>query len=88
MIGKYHQVPLQYNSHGENLYPLFGAKDNYRYAKFFPILPFWGEWTVSHRHDGKITHLEPMENVFDFVIQDDEKRHTISKENRRLLLLQ
>lgn len=83
MNGKYlHQVQLQYSSPEKNLYHYLVTKDNYRFAKYFPIsLPFWGEWTVSQGHNGKITHLGQWSKAFDFVIQDEENKTYASPGN-------
>ncbi|MBP6401115.1 MAG: urea transporter [Bacteroidia bacterium] len=70
-----HAVQLQYSSPEKNLYHYLVTKDNYRFAKYFPIsLPFWGEWLVSQAHNGKITHLGEWSKAFDFVLTDDEMK--------------
>ena len=82
--GKYiHAVQLQYSSPEKNLYHYLVTKDNYRFAKYFPIsLPFWGEWIVSQGHDGKITHLGDWSKAFDFILLDDEMKSYYPPGNR------
>ncbi len=74
--GKYiHAVTVQNYSPEKNIYHYLITKENYRFAKYYPVsLPFWGEWTVSQGHDGKITHLGDWSKAFDFIITDEEKK--------------
>lgn len=67
------RVVNQTYSPENNLYSFHNTNQRLSFFKYFPIhLPFWGQWTVSQAHDGKITHLGDWSKAFDFVVEDNE----------------
>jgi len=70
-----HRVQHQAFKPERNLYNFLNANQRMRLFNYFPIhLPFWGEWTVSQAHDGKITHLGEWSKAFDFIVLDSEMK--------------
>jgi urea transporter/murein DD-endopeptidase MepM/ murein hydrolase activator NlpD len=58
-----------------NLYRFLNQKERYANDSYFHIyLPFFGEWTISQGHDGKITHKGEWKEAFDFVIEDEQNK--------------
>lgn len=72
------EVVIQQNSPERNLYSQRNNKKRFKNTFYFPVsLPFWGEWTISQGHDGKITHKGEWKNAWDFVIRDfDDKTYS------------
>ncbi|MCS7074876.1 MAG: M23 family metallopeptidase, partial [Bacteroidia bacterium] len=68
-------VTEQQFSPEKNLYQFLHKQERYRNDIYFPIrLPFFGNWTVSQGHNGKITHKPPFHFAWDFVVTDDNNQ--------------
>jgi urea transporter/murein DD-endopeptidase MepM/ murein hydrolase activator NlpD len=68
-------VQQQLFSPEKNLYAFHHNAERYKNDSFYHIsLPFYGEWTVSQAHDGKITHKGDWQYAFDFVITDKNNK--------------
>jgi urea transporter/murein DD-endopeptidase MepM/ murein hydrolase activator NlpD len=68
-------VVIQKFSPEKNLYSVTSYLE--RFGKETDValhLPFFGTWTVSQSHDGKITHRESWKHALDFVVRDDHGR--------------
>lgn len=66
-------VFFQQFSPERNLYSQVNSKKRLgEYPWFKVALPFWGEWTVTQAHNGKITHKENWRHAWDFEIEDDK----------------
>jgi len=65
-------TPIQHYSPETNLYTFNNNKERNAQFIYFPLyLPFWGEWSVSQGHDGKLTHKGEWGKAFDFVLKDE-----------------
>ncbi|MFA7379200.1 MAG: urea transporter [Bacteroidia bacterium] len=59
----------------KNLYKHLNQKERFQHDTYFHIqLPFYGKWSVSQSHDGKLTHKEDWKYAWDFVVTDDNRR--------------
>jgi len=68
-------VYIQQFSPEKNLYAFQSFMQRFKNATGVAIhLPFFGEWTVSQGHDGKMTHKEDYRYALDFVVTDEHKR--------------
>ncbi len=74
----FYPVLYQYFSPEKNLYHYLNRR--FRFGKHTGViftLPFFGEWTVTQGHQGKITHQNQWRHAWDFEILDqDGKPHS------------
>ncbi len=69
--------PVQYQlfSPEKNLYLFRHYTERFRKEAAVHIhLPFYGEWTVSQAHDGKLTHKDDWRYALDFVVTGDDQK--------------
>ncbi|HTB07680.1 MAG TPA: urea transporter [Bacteroidia bacterium] len=72
---KLNLVIFQQFSPEKNLYGFRYGTERFKKDTYIHIqLPFYGEWTVSQGHEGKITHREDWRYAWDFVVTDDTKK--------------
>jgi urea transporter len=68
-------VYLQSYSPENNLYTHINRKERFQNDSLVHIhLPFYGQWSVSQAHEGKLTHREDWKYAWDFVVTDENKR--------------
>lgn len=68
-------VYVQNFSPEKNLYKHLNRKERFQnYTYVHMQLPFYGQWTVSQAHEGKLTHREDWKYAWDFVVTDENKR--------------
>jgi urea transporter/murein DD-endopeptidase MepM/ murein hydrolase activator NlpD len=73
--GKFQLVQFQQYSPEKNLYSWHNGIERFSKDTWFHIqLPFYGEWSVSQGHDGKITHREEWKYAWDFVVTDETRK--------------
>lgn len=66
-------VAYQQYSPEKNLYAHLNYRERFGKSLYFPlILPFWGNWTVTQGHDGKLTHQGEWRHAWDFEVMDEE----------------
>jgi urea transporter/murein DD-endopeptidase MepM/ murein hydrolase activator NlpD len=72
---KLNLTPVQYYSPEINLYSFKNNQERLSNLIYFPLyLPFWGEWTITQGHDGKLTHKGDWGKAFDFELFGDDKK--------------
>lgn len=68
-------VAIQHFSPEKNLYARLSNKGRFGNLPWFhTALPFWGEWTVTQAHDGKLTHKANWRHAWDFEITGSDGR--------------
>lgn len=68
-------VYFQQFSPEKNLYAFHTFTERFKkYTNISMHLPFFGEWTVSQGHNGKMTHKGDWRFALDFIVTDDQKR--------------
>lgn len=69
--------PVQYQLYSpeKNLYAFVTYMERFKKETSTIIhLPFFGEWTVSQGHQGKLTHKKDWRFAWDFVVEDEFKK--------------
>ncbi len=75
MADKLQLIGYQQFSPEKNLYSFIYGAERFKKDTYVHLLPpFFGEWTVSQAHDGRITHKEDWRYAWDFVVTDETKK--------------
>ena len=72
-IHAFKKVIHQYYSPEKNLYHHLNERERFSKTTHYSVgLPYFGAWTISQGHNGKITHKGDWKYAWDFVIKDKD----------------